>query len=110
VGSSSHILGHAKSELLGASPSYFNDFADLIGMDLEHYDERDAELEVVPTAFNGGVTDEELCEILHELYSKSRGRLFWVKFLARRVFEGKSDETPTCKAFTPLYVSLSGER
>jgi hypothetical protein len=107
VGASDHIVGSDKGQPLGTSASYFPAFAKYISEDLDALDERDASLDSFPQRFGTVLRDNEVCTILMNLHHDARGIQFNVRFLARHVFEGRcSGDSPVCKVFTPLYVSI----
>ena len=107
-GSSSHIQGAAKSEILGANLSFYPDFAALVAGRIRRYDDTpDIVLDKMPHTFdiNATLRNSEVALIMKCLYNDARATEFSVRFLARHVFQHSPKDSWTCKAFTPLYVS-----
>lgn len=113
-GSARHILGAKDVEIVGASPSHFEDFANIISRDMAQLDLSDVGLDMIEMLsdgqlFQGGIRDSEVCSILCEIYRNSKGRLFEIEFLGRRVFQSETAwniDPIICKAFAPVYVSI----
>jgi len=108
VGSSTHLVGSRAAESIDGTASYFPAFARYVSRDIEKYDYRDAELDEADPMwrFSGTVNPNEVASILFCLQRDASGLEFNVSFLARRVFEYQNTGFPTCRAFTPLYVTI----